>query len=32
MHAAGDGSFMSADPKVKADKPSLAEFGLGFAD
>jgi hypothetical protein len=32
MHAVGDGSFMSTDPKVKADKPSLAEFGLGFAD
>jgi hypothetical protein len=31
-HASGDGEFMSSDAMVKADKPYLEEFGLGFVD
>jgi hypothetical protein len=31
-HALGDGTFSSSDPKMRADKPVLAEFGVGFGE
>jgi hypothetical protein len=30
--ALGDGTFSSADARMRADRPLLAEFGIGFAN